>query len=111
MGVDQDLVRRIRGLIALDPRVTEKKVFGGIAFLLDGRILVSARRTGSLLVQCGADAAAAAIATPGVTRMVMAGKESASFIDVEAEHLDTDDDLRRWIDLGERYLSRLPPKA
>ena len=86
-------------------------MFGGIAFLLDGRILVSARRSGSLLVQCGAVAATAAIATPGVTLMVMGGKTAANFIDVEAGQLETDEDLQRWIALGERYLSSLPPRT
>ena len=110
MSVDQELAGRIRALIALDPRVTEKKMFGGIVFLLDGRILVGVRRTGSLLVQCGGDVAAKAIATPGVGHMIMAGKPAANFIDVEAEYLDTDEDLQRWISLAEGYVAALGEK-
>ena len=71
MAVRDDLTERIRRLVVMDPRVTEKRMFGGICFLLDGRILVSARRTGTLLVQCGAAAAATAVLEPGVTRMVI----------------------------------------
>jgi hypothetical protein len=110
MAVDQDLAARIRGLIALDPRVTEKKMFGGICFLLDGRILVGVRRNGALLVQCGAEAAAEAVRRPNVGPMVMAGRAAANFIDVEDDSLETEEGLREWIALSERYLMTLPPK-
>ncbi len=108
MPPSEELTRRIRDLVATDPRVTEKKMFGGICFLLDGRILVSARRTGTLLVQCGAEAAAAVTTEPGVSYMWMRGKPAANFVDVEADLLETDEGLLRWIDLAERYVSRKP---
>jgi hypothetical protein len=111
MAVDQELARRIRGLVALDPRVTEKKMFGGICFLLDGRILVGVRRNGALLVQCGAEAAKAAIRREGVTHMRMGEREAANFIDVEDDSLETEEGLREWITLADRYLMTLPPKG
>jgi hypothetical protein len=111
MAVDQELAARIRGLIALDPRVTEKKMFGGICFLLDGRILVGVRRNGALLVQCGAEAAAAAIRREGVTHMRMGDRDAANFIDVEGDSLETEEGLGEWIALAERYLMTLPPKG
>jgi hypothetical protein len=109
MAVRDDLTERIRRLVVMDPRVTEKRMFGGICFLLDGRILVSARRTGTLLVQCGAAAAATAVLEPGVTRMVMGGKPAANFIDVDNDDLDSDEGLARWIEMAERYVTALPP--
>ncbi len=105
MAVSEELTARIRSFVAFDPRITEKKMFGGIAFLLDGKILVSARRTGTLLVQCGAESAAEVTKEPGVTPMMMAGKPAANFIDVDNDRLETDDDLKRWIDLAERYVA------
>lgn len=108
MAIDEDLTARIRALVALDPRIAEKRMFGGICFLLDGRILVSARRTGSLLVQCGAAAAAGVMGEPGVAYMMMRGRRMPNFIDVAADRIETDDDLRRWIDLAERYVAALP---
>jgi len=111
MAVDQELAARIRALVALDPRVTEKRMFGGICFLLDGRILVGVRRTGGLLVQCGAEAAAEAVRRPGVGHMIMAGKTAANFIEVEDDSLETEEGLGEWIGLAERYLSTLPPKG
>jgi hypothetical protein len=110
MPVDQELARRIRALVVLDPRVTEKRMFGGICFLLDGRILVGVRRNGALLVQCGSEAAAEAVRRDGISHMRMGEGTAANFIDVEGENLETEEDLRRWIALAERYLMTLPPK-
>ena len=107
MGVKDELTERIRGLVGLDPRVTEKRMFGGITFLLDGRIMVAARRTGTLLVQCGAANAADVTTEPGVTQMMMRGKPTPNFVDVDYDRLETDDDLGRWIALAERYLASL----
>jgi len=105
MAVSDELTRRIRGFVALDPRITEKRMFGGICFLLDGKILVSSRRTGTLLVQCGAESAAEVTKEPGVAPMIMKGKPAANFIDVDNDRLETDEDLKRWIDLAERFVA------
>ena len=110
MSIRDDLADRIRSIVALDPRVTEKRMFGGVAFLLDGRILVSARRTGTLLVQCGEAAAGDAVKEPGVSQMVMRGKTARNFIDVANDSLETDEGLGRWIALAERYVGALPPQ-
>jgi TfoX/Sxy family transcriptional regulator of competence genes len=111
MAVDHELVAKIRELVVLDPRVTEKKMFGGVCFLLDGRILVGVRRNGALLVQCGAAAANEAARQDGVTHMRMGERVAANFIDVEGESLETEQGLSHWISLAERYLASLPPKA
>lgn len=110
MSESELLAKRLRGLVALDPRVTEKRMFGGICFLLDGRILICVRRGGSLLVQCGAVAAAEATQQPGVTPMTMAGRPQANFIDVADDSLETEEGLQRWIAIAERYVAALPPK-
>lgn len=111
MPVDHELARRVRALVALDPRITEKRMFGGICFLLDGRILVGIRRNGALLVQCGAEAANEAVRAEGVTPMRMGERTAANFIDVADDSLETEEGLRHWIGLAERYLMTLPPKA
>jgi TfoX/Sxy family transcriptional regulator of competence genes len=108
MSVSEELTNRIRALVATDPRVTEKKMFGGICFLLDGKILVSSRRTGTMLVQCGAESAAEVTKEPGVAPMIMKGRPSANFIDVDGDRLDTDEELQRWIDLAERFVRTKP---
>ncbi|MDR3471778.1 MAG: TfoX/Sxy family protein [Devosia sp.] len=110
MRVSDELAARIRSFVVLDPRVTEKRMFGGVCFLLNGRILVSSRRTGTLMVQCGAPAAAELTKEPGVSPLMMKGKPAANFIDVSDELIETDEALKRWIDLAERYVGALPPK-
>lgn len=105
MGVDAELTERIRVILAFDPRVTEKRMFGGICFLLDGKILVAARRNGGLLVQCGAAAAETATKEDGVDHMMMRGKPTPNFIDVAAGLLETDEELQRWIAIAERYVA------
>jgi TfoX/Sxy family transcriptional regulator of competence genes len=108
MVVNADLAARVRGLVAGDPRVTEKKMFGGICFLLDGKILVAARRTGNLMAQVGAEAADRLDGQAGVARMVMKGKPTAAFLDIETGLLESDEELRRWIELAERYVAAKP---
>lgn len=110
MSVSEELTARIRSFVAFDPRITEKRMFGGICFLLDGKILVAARRTGSLLAQVGAEAGAAVTQEQGVTTMVMRERPMAGFIDIEADRLETDDELKRWIDLAERYVAARPAR-
>jgi hypothetical protein len=105
MAVSDELTARIRSIVALDPRVTEKRMFGGVCFLLDGKILVSARRTGTMLVQCGAATTAEVTKQSGVTVMVMRGKPSPNFIDVDNDRLESDGDLGHWIALAERFVS------
>lgn len=106
-----EIAQRIRAIISLDPRVTEKKMFGSVAFLLNGHILVAARRSGtSIMVQAGAEAARTALATPGATIMTMRGRKMVNFLDVEADRFETDDELEAWIRLAERYVAGLPEK-
>jgi hypothetical protein len=110
MAVDQELTQRIRAVVSLDPRVSEKRMFGGICFLLDGKILVAARRSGGLLVQCGADAAEKLTREPGVSYMMMRGKPTPNFVDVEADLVESDEGLQHWIAIAERYVAARPPR-
>jgi hypothetical protein len=110
MPARDDLAARIRSLVAMDPRVTERKMFGGIAFLLNGHILVSARGKGGMLVQCGEEAGPEAATQPGVTIMVMRGREMAGFLNVDDDQIETDEALQHWIDVAERYVARLKEK-
>ena len=111
MAVRDDLTERIRRLVVMDPRVTEKRMFGGICFLLDGKILVAARRTGAMMAQIGAETAAQVTQEPGVTQMMMRGRAMAAFVDVEGEQIETEEGLRRWINLAERYVASKPVKG
>jgi hypothetical protein len=110
MPARDELAARIRSFVALNPRITERKMFGGVAFLLNGHILVSARGKGGMLVQCGDVAGREAATQPGVTTMVMRGREMTGFLNVDDDHLDDDESIERWIAIAERYVSRLKDK-
>jgi len=105
MTPNDELTERIRRLTAFDPRISEKRMFGGICFLLDGKILAAARRTGTLMLQVGAEAAQKSVGEEGVAYMMMKGKPTANFIEVELGLVETDAELGTWLQLAERYVS------
>jgi hypothetical protein len=110
MPARDELATRIRSFVALDPRITERKMFGSVAFLLNGHILVSARGKGGMMVQCGAEAGSQAATQPGVATMVMRGREMAGFVCVDDDQLEADDALQHWIGVAERYVAALKEK-
>ena len=104
MAYDEDLANRIRELIAAEDGVTEKKMFGGLAFLVGGNMAVAASGQGGLLVRCDPDETDALVAEPGVRRMEMRGREMDGWLRVD------DEDVERWVRTGVRYARSLPPK-
>jgi hypothetical protein len=100
MAYDEVLARRIRDLIGPDPELTEKKMFGGLAFLIRGRLAISASGQGGILVQAGADRGDELLRTTPATVAVMRGREMPGWLRVAADHLATDDDLSRWVEVA-----------
>jgi hypothetical protein len=110
MAYDEDLASRIRGLIGLDPELTEKKMFGGLAFLIRGHMAISASGQGGVLVHVDPGRSADLAATTGVTVAMMQGREMPGWLRVGPADLASDDDLSRWVDIGIGYARSLPPK-
>jgi hypothetical protein len=110
MAYDEALAGRIRDLIGPDPELTEKKMFGGLAFLIRGHLAISASGQGGVLVH--ADPAQSDELTAGgkATVAVMQGREMPGWLRVAAEQLATDDDLAPWVEIGLGYARSLPPK-
>src|SRR5437764_12057873 len=104
MAYDEDLANRIRELIAAEPGVVEKKMFGGLAFLVGGNMAVAASGQGGLMVRCDPDETDALVAEPGVRRMEMRGREMDGWLRVD------DDDVDRWVGVGVAYAGSLPQK-
>ncbi len=96
MADDEKLVLRIRTLTADERGVTEKRMFGGTAFLLDGKMFVGTAR-GELLVRVGPEAHEAALAEPGVRVMDFTGKPMKGYVFVSPKVLGTAAALRKWI--------------
>jgi TfoX/Sxy family transcriptional regulator of competence genes len=109
MAYDEDLADRVRELIAGEHGVAEKRMFGGLAFLLDGHMALAANSRGELMVRIHPSRAEDLLARPGVRPMVMRGRPMSGWLDVEATTID-DATLQGWVDEGVSYVRSLPPK-
>jgi TfoX/Sxy family transcriptional regulator of competence genes len=110
MAYDEELANRIRTEIQGVDNVTEVRMFGGLAFLVGGNMAVAASSQGGLLLRVEPEETDALAAEPHTDRFVMRGREMNGWLRVEPAGVDSDEDLSRWVDLGVRYASSLPPK-
>lgn len=110
MAYDEDLANRIRELIAGDPDVTEKKMFGGLAFLIGGNMSVAASGQGGLMVRIAPEDTDALVKEPHARPFEMRGREMEGWLRVDAEGVQTTDELQPWVERGVAYARSLPPK-
>jgi TfoX/Sxy family transcriptional regulator of competence genes len=110
MPYDEDLANRIRELLAGEDAITERKMFGGLAFLLHGNMTVSASRTGGLLARIDPADTDAALQHPHAARMEMGRRTMDGWISVAPEGVRTQRDLTGWVDRSLAYVRTLPPK-
>lgn len=110
VAYDIELADRIRFLIGTGPGLTEKRMFGGLAFLVGGNMAISASGQGGALVRVdpaeAGDLAAAGNATPAV----MGGRIRRGWLRVSSEHLESDERLTEWVSRAVAYARSLPPK-
>ena len=107
MAYDRELADRLRAELSADPRVTEQAMFGGLAFLLDGAMVVAVSRQGGLMVRCDPACAEELVAAAGVERMVMRGRELDGWLRVSPDVLDDDAALRHWVAVGQAATASL----
>ena len=110
MAYDEALAERIRALIAEERGVTEKKMFGGLAFLIGGNMAVAASGQGGLLVRVDPDESDALVANTNARPMEMRGREMRGWLRVDAEDVAGKRELSRWIERGVGYARSLPAK-
>ena len=110
VAYDEDLADRIRALLGTDHDVVEKKMFGGLAFLIGGNLSVSASGQGGLLLRCHPDDTDSLVNEPHADRFEMRGRAMDGWLRIEPEGVQADTDLRRWVDVGVGYARSLPPK-
>jgi TfoX/Sxy family transcriptional regulator of competence genes len=108
MAYDHDLADRIRELVAAEKGVDEKRMFGGLAFLVDGNMSVSASGKGGLLVRVDPDETPELL-DQHVHIAIMGGREMNGWLRVDAEILD-DTTLKEWVDRGVAFARTLPAK-
>lgn len=110
MAYDEDLADRIRELVASERGVTEQRMFGGLAFLINGHLSVAASGRGGLMLRVDPERTDELVARAGVRRMVMRGREMDGWLRVDTDVLGTDDELHQWVAQGVAYARSLPPK-
>jgi TfoX/Sxy family transcriptional regulator of competence genes len=110
MAYDEALADRIRELVSDERDVTEKTMFGGLAFLVAGNMSVAASGQGGLLVRVDPGDSPALTKKPGVALMEMRGRSMAGWLRVESDAVRTKKQLAAWVERGVGYARSLPPK-
>ena len=110
MALDPDIADRIRELLTDEPDVTEKKMFGGLAFLLGGNMAITASGQGGIMVRVDpADSDRLTESTPA-RFMEMRGRTMRGWLRIESSDLRSKRELARWVAMGAKYARSLPPK-
>lgn len=111
MAYDENLADRIRELLAGESDVTEKKMFGGLAFLIGGNMAVAASGQGGVLVRVDPAQSDALVATTSARRMEMRGRPMQGWLLVDSDELGTRRQLADWVERGTTYARSLPAKT
>jgi TfoX/Sxy family transcriptional regulator of competence genes len=111
VAYDEDLADRIRQLVAGEKRLTEQKMFGGLAFLIGGNMAVAASGQGGILVRVDPAASDTLVSTTKAQPMVMRGRSMDGWLRVDAEDVRQKRQLAAWVDRGVTYARSLPPKS
>lgn len=110
MAYDEDLAQRIREMLVDKPDITEKKMFGGLAFLIAGNMAVAASGQGGLLVRVDPTKSDKVVATTTARPMEMRGRAMQGWLRVDADDVRTKRQLAKWVGMGTTYARSLPAK-
>ena len=110
MAYDEELAARIRELVGRESDLTEKKMFGGLAFLIGGNMAVAASGQGGVLVRVDPAQSDTLVATTNARLMEMRGRQLQGWLRVDSEDLRTKRQLAEWVELGTAYARSLPAK-
>ncbi|GAY16973.1 TfoX/Sxy family protein [Mycobacterium sp. shizuoka-1] len=110
MAYEEELANRLREILAAERGLEEKRMFGGLAFLINGNMAVCASGKGGLMVRVPAEDTAALLARDHVEPMIMAGRETRGWIRVGDAGLRTGRQLKSWVARGVDHAKSLPPK-
>jgi hypothetical protein len=110
MAYDEQLASRIRDLLLDEPGLTEKKMFGGLAFLIGGNMAVAASGQGGVMVRVDPSSSDRLVATTSARMAEMRGRPMPGWLRVDTEHVRTRRQLEKWVGLGSSYARSLPAK-
>ena len=111
MAYDEDLANRLREQLAGETDVSEKAMFGGLAFLLHGNMAVTVSSHGGLMLRVGTEGAGDALARPHAKQIEMRGRPMPGWIHVAPEGVRTKRQLAAWVRRGMEFTRTLPPKG
>jgi TfoX/Sxy family transcriptional regulator of competence genes len=111
VAYDEDLANRVRELMAVEEGVAEKRMFGGLAFLIAGNMSVSVSGQGGLLLRCDPQETGSLLGKPHAAAFEMRGRAMDGWLRVDPKGLRTKRQLQRWVERGVSYARSLPPKA
>jgi TfoX/Sxy family transcriptional regulator of competence genes len=109
VAYDEELADRVRVVLADEPSLTERKMFGGLAFMIGGNMACGIVKD-ELMLRLGAEGADAALEEPHVRQMDFTGRPMTGMVYVERGGLD-DAGLRRWVEQAAGFARSLPPKV
>ena len=110
VAYDEDLADRIREIVQDEPGLTERRMFGGLAFLINGNMAVSASSRGGLLLRVDPADTPALVEHAEASRFEMRGREMDGWLHVDVTGQTTEAQLSAWLSRGVRYARSLPPK-
>jgi TfoX N-terminal domain len=110
VAYDEDFADRVRAALAGRENLTERKMFGGIGFMLAGNMACGVTSTSELMVRVPPDDQASALDEEHVREFEMSGKKMGGWLIVAREGLETDSDLAGWVDVGADHAASMPPK-
>lgn len=110
MAYDEHLSERVRELVSTEAGLVEKRMFGGLAFLIDGNLAVSVSSRGGLLLRCDPQETQTLRAKPYAGPLQMRGREMTGWLRIDPDGLRTKRQLQRWVVRGISYARSLPPK-
>jgi len=110
VAYDEELAARIRGLMSAEPSLAEKKMFGGLAFLVRGNMAVGVSGQGGILVPVDPERSDELVATTSAQLMEMRGRSMRGWLRVAARDVAGDGELAEWVERGTAYARSLPAK-
>jgi hypothetical protein len=110
VAYDEELANRVREAVQQESGLTERPMFGGLAFLINGNLALSVSGRGGLLLRVDPAESESLLGGPGVAPFVMRGREMDGWLHVAPTAVDTDAELARWVRHGLIRARSLPPK-
>jgi len=109
MAYDRGLAQRVREVLATRPNISEREMFGGLAFLVDGKMFVGVRNS-SLMARIGPERDQDALAMPHVRVMDFTGRPMKGYVYIDPPAITSDQDLKAWVLWCVEFVARLPEK-